>query len=887
MLSQLFRSTPKWQSPKAQKRIEALTTLAPGNDKDDWILLKLAREDSDATVRCEAVAHVQDPDIVSQIHKRDADGSVRDAAARQLHALLAGKTTPPLPLPQRLEQISRLTGTAQLTQLVADADSTDIRLAAIAGIKDEAELEKIARESTIARLRQSAAERIHTPERLEAIAEATRQKDKNVYRIVRARLDERLQQTKQSLALKEKREALCNAMEAHARTALNPLYAAKTESLRQQWLELAQDTPDSALSERFETALALAGEQVREVLAAQQRTADEAQAREEQQQCVATLETTLHEYQGQEDFDLPALAALRKTQHLRWELALRLSAAPEALSQRHATITTQLDHLEQMLQQWQQDKPVVEATLAGLAQAEDAEHTLSLTTLHGLRENYLAHRLPLPALLRDIPGLPEVVVEQAPAPADDTDLKARRQKLQALLDTVATEVEAGNSRNATRQLRKARDYSKEHHLHDNRFAELAERVRELQSWAGFAVQPKKEDLISRMQALITHVMDPDDKADAIHALQEEWKALGVADASIEQPLWERFKRLGDEAFEPCRAHFAAQRELRQQNLQKRTALCEQLDNYLRALPETPDWKAHDTILRTARQEWQQYSPSDRQHTRALQERFNALLKALEAPLQEARKKNETAKRTLITQATALLQQEDLRAACDKARQLQQEWKGIGQAHPKADRQLWQDFRAACDALFSKRDAEFKARQAEREASVQEAESLITAMTELAQGDAQQLRSAAERLDDAFRALPLPKEKSNLLREKFQAARKQVDNAAREQQAAAQRQKLENRIKEWESLTPPGESPTEEKIQTLLLDLEILLDLPTPEPWQAERRQRQMQQLQSRGLRKAGNNEAESVLAELLKTPPSTGKLPEASQRLRQILEKLV
>ena len=44
MLDRLFRSAPKWQSPKARQRIEALAALNPALEHDLWVLLRLARE---------------------------------------------------------------------------------------------------------------------------------------------------------------------------------------------------------------------------------------------------------------------------------------------------------------------------------------------------------------------------------------------------------------------------------------------------------------------------------------------------------------------------------------------------------------------------------------------------------------------------------------------------------------------------------------------------------------------------------------------------------------------------------------------------------------------------------------------------------------------------
>ena len=247
MISPLFTAEPKWQNPKPQKRIEALSELDLGNDKDAEILLALARDDSESAVRREAVKFLRDMDALTQIQNRDSDAGVRDDAAQRLNHLLAGKTTPPLPLELRRDRLQRITTPSTLMAVINEAGDMELRLAAIAQLHDETYLEDIVRHSAIAHLRLAAAERIHDPARLEALAELMRQKDKSVYKTIRQRLDQRTNTEKQARALQEKREALCLGMENHARSVLSPLYAAKAESLRQQWQELsAESTPEMA-----------------------------------------------------------------------------------------------------------------------------------------------------------------------------------------------------------------------------------------------------------------------------------------------------------------------------------------------------------------------------------------------------------------------------------------------------------------------------------------------------------------------------------------------------------------------------------------------------------------------------------------------------------------
>lgn len=903
MLSRFFSNEPKWQSPKARKRIEALADLKFDTKTDAEILLKLARDDSEPAVRLAAIACVHDIDVLMQIQKRDLDASVRDAALKHLHNLLGGKAGS-ISQAQRIEHIQRITTPATLAHLIHEGDVIEIRLAAIAQLQDEMYLDDIVRHSAVARLRLAAAERISSPKILEALAEISRQKDKNVYKAIRARLDQSSHAEKHQQALQEKRELLCQAMETHARGALNPLYAAKASSLRQQWQDLSAEPSDVLLSERFETAYATAFAQISEIVAREQRLADETQAREEMQESVSTLEATLGEYQGQEDFDLPSLSALRKTQRLRWELAAQLQTPSADLAKRYEAATLALDGLEQLLIQWQQDKAVVEATVTSLDSLNEEEKLLSLQTLKETLAGYTVFALPLPQLLQEVVTLtgsitlvdmPATIKAKVLSPAAQNK-QAAREALQALLDTLSATIEAGNSREAAKQLRRTQEFARENHVQDARLAELADRVHELKSWAGFAVQPKKEALIAAMQALVEHVMEPDDKADAIHALQEQWKALGVADAAVEQPLWETFKAAGDKAFEPCRVHFAAQRELRQQNLKKRINLCEQLSSYQAALPAVMDWKAHDTILRTARKEWQSYLPVDRQKIAPVQERFNQVLQALEGLLIDVQKKNESEKRELISKVQALLQNHDMRAACDQTKLMQQQWKGIGQAHPKVDRKLWDDFRAACDAVFAKRDADFKSRQEARDAAVTEANGLIDAIERLGISNHKIFNAELAQLEEAFNALSLPREKSDALRQKFNDSRLSKEQSCRaqlEQERLAQR---ENKVSQWQNQMAP-ENNTEpqsanadaetEKAETLLLDLEIMLGLPSPETQQTARRERQIALLQKKGLRSsAEGNPATSLVNEFFKTGPIAAERSAAlATRLRAVLEK--
>ena len=69
------------------------------------------------------------------------------------------------------------------------------------------------------------------------------------------------------------------------------------------------------------------------------------------------------------------------------------------------------------------------------------------------------------------------------------------------------------------------------------------RLADLRDWQGFATVPKRQSLCESMEALAAaECTDAPARAEAVKALQEEWKALGRSDSPVEQRLWRRFRK---------------------------------------------------------------------------------------------------------------------------------------------------------------------------------------------------------------------------------------------------------------------------------------------------------------------------------------------------------
>lgn len=212
----------------------------------------------------------------------------------------------------------------------------------------------------------------------------------------------------------------------------------------------------------------------------------------------------------------------------------------------------------------------------------------------------------------------------------------------------------------------------------------------------------RNTLIQQMTELKEADLPLAQKASRIRNVQEAWKALGQIEE--DDPLLQQFRDISQAAFEPCKAFFKERKEKQASNLIARNQLCEQLEAYVESRrDQEADLTEVNKLERQAREDWKKYAPVAQKKIKPLQQRFNDALGALREHRKGALKAHNAAKRELIENAQSLVEQEDLAAAIREAKQLQQQWKDLGPGSYKDDKTLWAEFRAACDALFARRD----------------------------------------------------------------------------------------------------------------------------------------------------------------------------------------
>lgn len=282
----------------------------------------------------------------------------------------------------------------------------------------------------------------------------------------------------------------------------------------------------------------------------------------------------------------------------------------------------------------------------------------------------------------------------------------------------------------------------------------AKQLAELRDWRTFATTPKRESLCVALAELVAEPLAPSDQAHRIKELRLEWNGLGTISQAKDRRLADKFNRLAEEAFEPCRKHFAAQAALRESNLRSRGEICTQLSNYLDSTDwQSADMKAAEQILRTARTEWRRFHPVDRTPGKELESKFEMLQGQLHDRVSSAWEQNLSLKKAIVEEAHALVgSTAPIEERVNGAKALQPRWRKIGITPRRPDQELWREFRSACDAVFTDREDQKKAADDSLKAAQQAANECLAEMTAAAANEAEPSRDSLRQYRHRFKAL---------------------------------------------------------------------------------------------------------------------------------------
>jgi exonuclease SbcC len=744
MLSKLFRSRARFDDPDPESRRRAIVGLSEEEARsfqDD--LAELARTDADRAVRRAALARVTETAKLEPFVAA-SDPELARVAAEGIAALGVD--------PARFSRPE-----IRNAAIRAARDPDDV-LTLLGDVGYDRELIDLAVESRHPRVRLAAASQLMKESSLVELERASRDRDKNVNRLARHRLDSIKQARAEVDKAARRAEDLVRTLATQLPLAeRDPLFAAKLGVVRQDWranLERHRHASTTlashgvaaagltALESAFATHLSdaearLAALPARATTPAAGPPGSAAASGEPPvtataafNEALTALEDLLGRMREGRADAIDAYAELHAESLAaqdRWLATADHEPPPEVLAARfhgvaHALrlafdaaerATTHAGDVAVLL-----DDPLGVAPAAAASTPEDYEalwQQQRQSRAQGERITRLLARIDWPA--------------EAALPARLAALAARRDRLAAFdaelhrlhdelaervrqdIDKLATEIETGNLSAAAaveaevRRLLKSLPAGSAKRL-QGEFNHLAARVQELKDWVTYATHPKREEYVAEMEALAAAPLEPPEQAERIKALRASWKALGPVTSSPDHRLFDRFNAAAERAFEPCRVHFERQSERRKFNLEQRRKICEDLTLYLDKNDwSRPDWRAAERILQVARDEWRKFHPVDRSPGRKLETRFEALTTRLHELIKAEWDRNVAAKQAIVAEAAAARDAAtDLREATEQIKTLQRRWREVGVTPRRVDQRLWRDFRAICDEVFGRREA---------------------------------------------------------------------------------------------------------------------------------------------------------------------------------------
>ncbi|MDG4555274.1 MAG: DUF349 domain-containing protein [Candidatus Competibacter sp.] len=762
---------PKWQHANSETRKQSLRDL----DSSDPKLLDLARRDPDPAVRRAALERLDDLDLLRRIADEDADTSFRDAARARYHALLAGKVAGSPTLASRLERLRCDTDANLAEFLLQHAAELELRLAALERIDLEPVLADIAIRNSHPDLRLAALERVHDPELLDRIARQSRNRDKRLHRRARERLDALNADRARTLNL----ERLCVEMERLNWDGESGLNAGRFPKLEQEWREQEAGAPPE-----FQARYA----QARSRFLAERQTS--ANRRAQRLELLATLESLLERLRqhGESNPELetairyaiteaptawahhgPAQDSESRRQATRFQQLLQAIQEQERILRRNHSRAT---HLREMLEQG-------ETLLQQPSEVRDID-------LKRLRQHWEGLERPEPRALADeLQGRFDGLLDK---------LRARQQRqtqhrdqewqnTQSRVCQLETAVENGELQQAVQLQEQIHHLLKQNiGLNREQMAAIEERLQacaarigELQGWRRWGASQAREQLCAAAENLIDLDADPADIAQRIQQVRAAWKDLDHHESGgAPKGLWKRFNAACERAYAPCQAHFEAQVRERQHNFDRKAALCEQLEQFETTTDwRQANWREADRLCRRAREQWRQIGPVNRADRKAIDRRFQQALRHLDAHLDVERERELQRRQQLIQQVQVLVENPDLRAAVETAKLAQAQWQPTVQGAYRQEQALWKAFRAACDAIFARRQAEQQAADAELQTHLKHKLGLCEEIESLALIEHEQRAQASARLQAAQHEWqivgPVPRTEQRALDQRFEAA----------------------------------------------------------------------------------------------------------------------
>lgn len=251
-----------------------------------------------------------------------------------------------------------------------------------------------------------------------------------------------------------------------------------------------------------------------------------------------------------------------------------------------------------------------------------------------------------------------------------------------------------------------------------------------------------------------------DVISAFHQLQElhqQFREVGPVAKELRDEVWTRFKAASTVINKRHQQHFDELRAKEEDNLVKKTALCEKVEDIVKDEHKgANEWEKLTKEIIDIQAEWKKIGFAPQKMNVKIFERFRAACDdffskkaAFFKEMKQRYNENIAKKQSLIEKAETLMESTDWKVTTDKMIALQKEWKTIGAVPKKVGDELWSKFLEACNKFFEARNAANAGTRNEERTNLDKKKAIISQLKELVEGSVDDLQEKVKELVDEY------------------------------------------------------------------------------------------------------------------------------------------
>lgn len=257
--------------------------------------------------------------------------------------------------------------------------------------------------------------------------------------------------------------------------------------------------------------------------------------------------------------------------------------------------------------------------------------------------------------------------------------------------------------------------------------------------------------------------DEPDIISAFHKLQDlhqEYREIGPVAKDLREEIWNRFKNASTVINKKHQQHFEDIRKKEEENLAKKTTLCEQVEAInQQERKQTSDWEDATKKVIEIQGEWKKIGFAPQKMNVKIFERFRIandeffstkaeFFKSIKSQYAENLEK----KQKLVEKAKELADSTDWKKTGDKLVQLQKDWKNVGYVPRKQGDQLWKEFLGACNKFFEARNKQNAGARSEEHANLDKKREIIAQLKALLENAGDNLQKSIQDLTAQYNAV---------------------------------------------------------------------------------------------------------------------------------------